>query len=398
MEDLFFLPKDFPQHGALLRFGVLVLIALLSGEFFARWLRLPRIVGFVAAGILLGPQVLRVMNTDALFELRVLLDIARGLILFELGQRVDLGWLRRNPWLFGTSLLEATLSFLGVGAVLLILDVKPLVAATAAAIAIGTSPAVLLSVSKELRAQGQVTERLLILTALNSVYAFLGVTVLYAWLHLEYKGGWQVILLHPLYLIAGALVLALIFASTTLMLLARIGKRPEAQLIVVIAMVVLAVAVARALNISAVLTLLSFGVLSRVLDKQRRFVSISFSREGLIFIVILFSFTGATLDFSHFGTGAVAAAGLIAVRALGKATGVFALAKLSGIKLRTASLVSIGLVPMSGTALVLMEDFSLVYPGFGPELGAVMVSAVAILELLGPLAAHYAIKHARETG
>src|SRR4051812_45223430 len=179
MDELFFLPKTLFQHSPLLWFGALVLAAMLAGELCARWLRLPRIVGFVSSGIVLGPQVTGVIDTDLLFELRVFLNLAMGLVLFELGQRVELSWLKRNPWLLGTSLLESACSFLAVAGVLLILDVRPLIAATAAAIAIGTSPAVVLTVSRDLRAQGQVTERLLMLTALNCVIAFLAVTMLF---------------------------------------------------------------------------------------------------------------------------------------------------------------------------------------------------------------------------
>ena len=49
------------------------------------------------------------LGADTLATLRIFSDIAVGLLLFELGQRVDLGWLRRNPWLFVTSVLEALL-------------------------------------------------------------------------------------------------------------------------------------------------------------------------------------------------------------------------------------------------------------------------------------------------
>jgi Kef-type K+ transport system membrane component KefB len=397
MAELFFLPKDLSAQGPLLWFGALVLAGMLAGELLARGLHLPRVVGFVAAGILLGPQLSGLIDRDTLFELRGFLDIARGLVLFELGQRVDFGWLRRNPWLLGTSLLEAALSFVGVAGVLLILEVRPLTAATAAAIAMGTSPAVVLAVSKDLRAQGQLTERLLLLTALNSIYAILAATMLVAWLHLEYRGGWSVIVLHPLYLLAGALALSAALAAATLWILGKLGKRADAQFVVVIAMVVLAVALAAALQLSVVLSLLSMGVLTRVLDRDRRFVSLSFGREGLLFLVVLFSMTGAGLDFGHFAMGAFAALGVIAVRALGKATAVFALARPSGISIRKASLLAIALTPMSGTALLLAQDFYVLYPGFGPELNAVMVSTVAILELLGPLAVHFALKRSKET-
>jgi Kef-type K+ transport system membrane component KefB len=396
MAELFFLPKEFPSLGPLLWFGTLVLVAMLAGEVLSKALRLPRIIGFVFAGILLGPQFLDFVNRDALFELRGFLDVARGLVLFELGQRVDFGWLRRNPWLLASSLLEASFSFIGVAGVLLILDVQPLVAATAAAIAMGTSPAVVLAVSKETRAQGQLTERLLMLTALNSIYAILAATMLVAWLHLEYRGGWSAILLHPLYLIAGALALATALAAATLRILGTLGRRADAQFLLILAMVVLGVALAAALRLSMVLTLLAFGVLTRVLDRDRRFLSLTFGREGLLVMVVLFSMTGASLEFRHLAMGFSAAVALIAVRALGKATALFATARHGGLSLRKASLLAIALTPMSGTALILAQDFYVLYPEFGPELNAVMISTVVILELFGPLAVYFALRRAKE--
>ena len=60
---------------------------------------------------------------------------------------------------------------------------------------------------------------MLLLTALNTVYAFLAITMLFSWLHLEYRGGWLAILSHPLYLIVGSLFLALLAAAAALRLL-----------------------------------------------------------------------------------------------------------------------------------------------------------------------------------
>src|SRR5687768_9804163 len=107
MGELFFLPDVALLGSRLLRFGVLVLVAMAAGEMCERWLRMPRVMGFIAAGIALGPHAAGLITSDTLFELRVLFHVTLGLVLFELGQRVDLGWLRRNPWLLGTSLAEA---------------------------------------------------------------------------------------------------------------------------------------------------------------------------------------------------------------------------------------------------------------------------------------------------
>src|SRR5437870_3996779 len=72
----------------------------------------------------------------------------------------------------------------------LFFDVEPLHAATAAAIGIATSPAVVMRITADLGAQGQVTQRALLLTALNSSVAVLALTALVPWLYLEYGGTW----------------------------------------------------------------------------------------------------------------------------------------------------------------------------------------------------------------
>ena len=109
-----------------------------------------------------------------------------GLLLFELGHSLELPWLRRNTWLLATSLLEAVLTSSPCTA-LRTGRGGDIYAAGAAAIGIATSPAAIVQVTRELRAQGQVTERLKMLTALNSAYAVVGVTIWLSWLHLEYE-------------------------------------------------------------------------------------------------------------------------------------------------------------------------------------------------------------------
>jgi len=173
MSELFFLPHLPVRADQIPWYAVLLLAALLAGEAASR-LRLPRILGWVLAGIALGPSGFGIVDHAALGALDGLLEIAVGLILFELGQRVDMRWLRRNPWLLATSVLESGLAFAAIFAVLLLVGAAPLLAATAAAIAIATGPAVVLTLVKQLRAQGQVSERMLALTSLNNAYAFGG--------------------------------------------------------------------------------------------------------------------------------------------------------------------------------------------------------------------------------
>jgi len=396
VSDLFFLPDLASAAAQLPWYALLLLAAALAGEAVQRWLRLPRLLGWIAVGAALGPHALGALDEDALEVLRPLLDFAVGMVLFELGQRVDLSWLRRNPWLLATSVLESGLAFGAMFVVLLAVDAPPLIAAAAAAIGISTAPAVVLTVTRELRAQGQVAERAMLLTALNSAYAFVAVSVLLAWLAREYSGDWRAVLLHPLYLIFGSTVLAALFAAATLALLRLLGRRHDAQFLCVVALVALAVWASATLNLSVALALLAFGAITRIYDRRRLFVSLEFGRLGRILLILLFAITAAKLEWGLVPAGAAAGGVLVAARFAGKALGVFALAPASGLPLRKASLLALALTPMSGLAIVLMHDTARLYPQFGPALAAIVVSAIAMLELLGPLLTHFALTRAGE--
>jgi len=196
--------------------AVLALFAAAAGEVAARWLRVPRLLGYLAAGALFGAggYVLQLLKIEELpiRTMQFSMNFAAAVILFDVGQRVSFGWVRRNPALLVASLLESGLTFIAVYLVMQALDIAPLAAALIAAISMSTSPAVVLAVTQELRAQGQVTERTLLLTALNSIYAVVLSTLLLAWARVQTRGVLDDYLLHPVYLIAGSLALAVIGA------------------------------------------------------------------------------------------------------------------------------------------------------------------------------------------
>lgn len=396
MPQMPFLPSWPPGIESIPWYALLLLAAAIAGELVHRHLRLPRLLGWIVAGFALGPHAAGVLDARALSELRPVLDIAVGMVLFELGQRVDPRWLKRNPWLLATSVLESALAFAAMLTVLLLVGAPPLLAAVAAAIGIATGPAVVLTLARELRAQGQVTERILLFTALNCVYAFLAVNLLLAWLHHEYSSDWIAVLAHPLYLIFGSLLLAYVFAVATLWLLRLLGRRDDAQFICVVALVIAAVHAAAALKLSGTLALLGYGFAIRALDHRRQFASLAFGRLGQIVIVLLFAITSAGLDPSVLAAGALAGAALVAARYAGRACAILALAPVSGVPLRKASLVALGLMPMSGVALILVHDTGALFPRLGSALESVVISAIIMLELLGPAVTHFALVRAGE--
>jgi hypothetical protein len=162
-------------------------------------------------------------------------------------------------------------------------------------------------------------------------------------------------------------------------------------------MVVVTVGAAHALKLSVSLTLITFGMLARNLDKGYAVLPVHFGHGSQLFFVILFVLVGASLEFSAFSVAAAAIVAVyIAVRFLAKGAALVAFGGLSGIRGGGAGLLAIALVPLSGSAVVMVRDTTTLYPEFGRELAAVVLSAVVILELLGPIATQFALRRAGE--
>ncbi len=106
-----------------LLFGTLLVAGMLGGEV-ARRLRLPRIIGYVLVGFAIAP-VAAAMNLGPLLdEARIFVDIALGLVLFDLGRRLDIGWLKRDWTLTASAIGESALTFGIVFATLVQLRVR----------------------------------------------------------------------------------------------------------------------------------------------------------------------------------------------------------------------------------------------------------------------------------
>jgi Kef-type K+ transport system membrane component KefB len=395
--DLSFLPRFPPPLGDVSVIALILLAGLGTGELFQRVLLLPRISGYVLAGVLLGPGTFGVLDRDMLESAQLLLDIALGLILFELGSRLDWQWFRRNRWLLTSSVVESTLSFTLICVVLTLLHVQWLHAAIAAAIGVATGASVLLVTIHDQRADGPLTDRAVNLTALNNVFAVVAVTMLLAFLHLEYRPGVTILLLQPLYLLLGSTLLGYM-ASLALVLLARwLGKREDLQFILLVAMVLLTVGVAKAMQLSMLISLLALGVMARNRDRGRDLLPVEFGPTAQVLFVVLFVITGAAVTLGDLASGAGIALAYVFARFTGKLLGVLLFSRRSGLPVRKAGLLGLMLMPMSATAVAMVEATARYYPQFGERLAAVVLGAVLILDLTAPLATQLALRAAGET-
>jgi Kef-type K+ transport system membrane component KefB len=379
-----------------LLFGVLLLGGLLGGEG-ARLLRLPRILGYVAVGFAIAP-IARAANLDPLLDqARIFVDLALGLVLFDLGRRMDLQWMKRDWTLAAAGLAESLLSFFAVFACLIALDFAAVKAGIIAAISMATSPAVVLLLVQDTRAEGQVTERSLNLVALNSLLASILTTIMLTSAHLESRMDPETAILHPAYLFVGSLFLGWLTASTARVCARAVGKTKELHFTLIAAMVVGAVGLAALLKLSVILSLLAFGLFTRNDARNYDLLTVKLAPASRLLYIVLFVITGASLPPEALLAGGAVGVALALARFAGKFVGVVGFGFLGGLRLRQATGLAATLMPMSTLALMLYQAVVRQYPELAVEIGEAFLAMILIMEVAGPLAVQWGLRMAGET-
>lgn len=382
---------------ALLLFGGLLLFGLLGGHVATRTRWVPRLTGYLIVGFILGEGCLNLLSGDVLEVLNVFGDIAVALVVYQLGRYVDIGWLRREKWLLATVLVSSLLCLVFVGMALTFIGTLHIVAMMAGVFSIATAPAVVLVVLRDLHAEGQVTRRLAVMTALNNVVALLAVYMLLPVVVSEKASVWALIG-HALYAIGGSFLLAYLTYLLMMPLARLLGRQRARQFVLVIAVMSLAIGAAHALHLPVLLTMLAFAILSKNLDSQFDLMELEFGAANELFIVMLFVLVGASIRLSDLSTVCLAVLVLIGARFLAMACGVFMFARVARMKWSQAGLIALGTLPMTEAGVGLMQALGRLYPHSTEAMLPLLAGCLIVLELFGPIAAQFALLKSGESG
>ncbi len=162
-------------------FGFLLLTAYLIGDVLSRF-KLPKITGYILAGILFGPHLLDLVSAGTVRELKLIDDLALTFIAFAAGGELRLEGLReRRTSITLNVFFQTVIVFLGVAAfamaarsLLPFLDGKPAAHGLAVALLLGTfavarSPSSAIAIISECKARGPFTEMVLGVTVVIDV-------------------------------------------------------------------------------------------------------------------------------------------------------------------------------------------------------------------------------------
>jgi len=396
-------PLRVPTEGviaprSLFLFGILLLVADTLGAL-AHDLSLPRLVGYVVAGAVLGPSISSVVPTTVLNDLGMMKNLALGLIGLLAGAELRLDDLRQR-WRAVVAILTLQVVIVVVAIVPTLAALRPLlpfgealvwsqfllIALLFAVMLTANSPMVTLALLSEGHAKGPLAKTTLgVVLVADVVVIFLFTIALSLASSAMGEGGtdpWAVFqgLSHEV----GASLLAGSVIGAILTLYVRYVKR---ELVVFAVVVVFAsAAAAEALHFELLLSLLVAGFLfENVAPVRAEPMLKALEYASIPVFVVFFALTGAELRLASFLElwPVVLVVALVRVGALYGANRWGA--GLGGAEPVVRRYGWLGLVPQAGVALGLAAVVANEFPGLGTEVQALTVGIITLNTSLGPI-------------
>lgn len=374
---------------------ITILIAWLAGEYGHQRAKLPRISVYAFVGFVLAPSQTGFLPNMQSATMLLLANIAFGLILFECGYRINLRWLRANPWIAMTSFTEAAFTFAAIYFLLTWFDQPSSTALLLAALSMATSPATIIRVVNEQRSSGQVTERVLHLSALNCVLAVFVFKVIVGLAVFRTSGNLWEATYSSLVVLSASVMLGAIFGVLISALLRFINRTSYDCTLAFTIAIICIVALAHSLKLSPVLAALTFGLSARhrriVLSSSQR----GFGALGDLLSILLFVFIAATVEWPQVMAGIGLGLAIIAVRLIAKIVGIGLFAHISGISWRKGLLIGMATTPISAFVILVLEQTRHLGINLVDQL-APLAAAALTLEVFGPIFVQRALMWARE--
>ena len=374
----------------ILSVGLILMSALVAGHL-AQLARVPEVTGYLLVGVVIGPASLDLISHDNILTLGFLSDVALGLILFNIGSIFEAStFLQVGPGVARITVWEATLAFVLVLAVLLYSGMTLPLTLLLAVVAMETAPATTLMVLNEYDAKGPMTDRLLALVALNNVYVLVMFGIVTAGITMaEASGqGWLVAgygAIHGLlWTTVGSVALGALLGLAMDFWAARAKEQGEAM-ILAIGAVLIAVGASRWLGLSPLISTLALGATMANASKHGDRLLRALGRADPPLYAAFFVLAGAELvPSSVLGLGLVGVFYTLA-RTVGKIVGTRIGLRGQTVPPLVRQQIGYCLISSSSLAVGLTIQIRSAFPEYAATVTGIVLAAVVIFEVVGPL-------------
>ncbi len=389
--------------------GFILLIAFFTGRLFATF-KLPRLTGYIAAGIVCGPAVLGLLTPQMVHGMRLANGVAISLIALTAGGEMNLREIR--PYLRAITSITVIAVVGGMfalaGAVYLLRGMLPFfdelspAQAVAVALVLGVtlsaqSPAVVVALRNEMGAEGPVTRTVLgvvVLADLVVIVCF-AVASSYAQGALGAGGDASSTAYHVAWELFGSLGLGAV-VGLLLTIYLRIVKSGAA--LFVLATCVVVAELSTPLHLDTLLVALAAGIFIQNVGRAGDRLLREIESASLPVYVVFFAVAGANIHLDVIPLVAVPAIVLVLTRASAFLVGARIATTLAGAPPEVRRWAGFGLLPQAGLALALALLFARTFPMFGEGASALTLGIVALNEIVAPIFFRWALVRSGEAG
>ena len=385
---------------------LLILASLLIvGSIFSRLakkLKIPVVTGQILGGVFIGHYMLNLFHNSAFQTFEPITNFALGFIGLTIGSHLDFRKLHNA----GRRIIIITLTDIIITPTIVFLALYYLTGLNhslcliISAIAITTAPGSTIHIIKEKRAQGILTKTILAVVALNNVLTILIFYSVYYFLF-SHGNSLGVNILHtignPFLLLLESIATGSIVGFAVIYITEK-HKTHISFLTIVILAVVITVGTSETLHFSGILSSLILGIIITNFSKNKNRLFGSFKEIEKEVFLLFFVLAGTHLDFKAMITAGGAGIVLILSRTVGKTVAPTLGAVISGTTKTVRNAIGLSLYPIAGLAigLVLLCENIPFLSQYSTTITAVMLTAVVVNELIGPIFTGLAIKKAGE--
>jgi len=395
---------------ALFLLGLILFTGTVGGRILQK-LRIPQVVGYIIAGILLGRSGLDIINKDVIEALAPFNYFALGIIGFMIGGELKTDVFRRYGKQFIAILLAEGVTafivvFVLVGLLGSIVFGNPAyfwaLGLLLGAIASATAPAATTDVLWEYKARGPLTTTVLGIVALDDALALMLFAIAASIVPgmLGAHASLLSAIARPVYEIGAGVIVGAVFSIILVKLLRRYVEKDKI-LVFSLCSILFALGSALIMEIDMLLAAMVMGVV--LVNYEKRLSKEVFklvSGFATPFYILFFVLVGAKFDLHATTASAVFIAVIYLFgRTFGKMTGAYFGAKFSGAPASVVRYLPYCLFSQAGVAIGLSILASQIFPGaIGSSIIVIVTLTTFVVQLLGPSCVKYAVIRAQEAG
>lgn len=394
---------------SMMALGFTLIVAYLAGKMIER-LTLPKITGYLIAGILIGPYFLNLLSVEVVKNLQLIDNIALCLIALTAGGEFRYRNIKKYLRTIMSSIAGQILAVMTLLLIFTIfysysitfLQSEQLAVIIGAGLLLGTlsiatSPATTIAVITETHAKGPFTDFVLGVTVFKDVVVVLVFSVVISFAEPLILQLNQIEFSHVLMVLLEIGVSIILGVAAGAIILAYLKYVGEQKVLFLLGFIIFVIELSQIIHLEIILLFMVAGFFVQNFSRSGPPLIQAIEEVSLPIFVTFFAITGASLNIQIFLQNWTLALLIVGLRLFGTYQGTLWASKMTGSDQNIQKYGWMGFIGQAGLTLGLASLTLRTIPGpIGVGISTIIISAITINQIIGPVLFRFALQKVGE--